>query len=128
MNKLLCSKDEMKEYLRKKHYRYIRSSSLMKATALKYSFSIIIIILSILWLATSGFEMMLAQQEMQDPNPSRFLIVMWPLVPYLKLGTIFIGYLSLVTPSYYYFRSLKRKVEKRNRVLGLIKLKKKLRH
>ena len=97
----------MKEYFRKAHFRNVRSSKYVKATIIKHWISIILMLLGLVWLATSGIGILFEHKELTDPNPSKWLIVFWPYYPHVKLTGIIIGYLSVFLNYSDYYDKLK---------------------
>ena len=43
-----------------------------------------------------GLEIIFADTTLTDPNPQKWLVILWPCVPYLKVFSVFISYLTVI--------------------------------
>jgi uncharacterized membrane protein YbhN (UPF0104 family) len=111
MKIFLLIKAWINTFIRVRYYSYIRRSHLFKATLIKKFSSLIVILIGVFFLAIWGIELIFEQRQLSNPNPSKFLVLMWPLMPWMKLVAILLPYMNFISELYFSFTSLRRRVE-----------------
>lgn len=81
---------------------------------------------SLISLLVWGVGFLFPHEEISDPNPSKFLILMWPLYPWLKMGVVFLPYINLLNNLKYDYARLQRRLEliemrRRERIVSIAK-------